>query len=98
VPQRWFNGFPPDKKSLTGHKPSASRAGSLLIHFASNRDGLRPERMAHWGEVAKNRTAEWDKPFNETGYPKEIAEFWERLEKGESHESIVKDIGPRHWD
>jgi hypothetical protein len=53
--------------------------------------------MAHWGEVAKNRTAEWDKPFNETGYPKEIAEYWERLGKGESQESIIKDIGPRIW-
>ncbi|KAF2788667.1 glycosyltransferase family 34 protein [Melanomma pulvis-pyrius CBS 109.77] len=98
VPQRWFNGFPPDKKGLAKGKPSASRPGSLLIHFASNRDGLRPERMAQWGEVAKNRTAEWDKPASETGYLKEIAEYWERLGKGESQESVNKDIGIRRWE
>ena len=97
VPQRWFNGFPPDKKGLAKGKPSASRPGSLLIHFASNRDGLRPQRMAHWGDVAKNRTKEWDKPANETGYLKEIAEFWERLGNGESQDEVVNDIGPRVW-
>lgn len=73
------------------------RPGSLLIHFASNRDGLRPERMAHWGEVAKNRTKEWDKPVEETGYLKEIAEYWERVGKGESYDSINRDIGKRGW-
>ena len=54
--------------------------------------------MAHWGEVAKNRTAEWDKPAEQTGYIKEIAEYWDRLEKGESQESIIKDIEVRRWD
>lgn len=98
VPQRWFNGFPPTEKALKQGRPSASRPGSLLIHFASNRDGKRPERMAQWGEVAKNRTAEWDKPAEQTGYLKEIAEYWDRLEKGESQESIIRDIEVRHWD
>lgn len=54
--------------------------------------------MAYWGEVAKNRTAEWNKPVNDTGYLTEIAEYWERLGKGESQESINKDIGARVWD
>ncbi|KAF2714387.1 glycosyltransferase family 34 protein [Pleomassaria siparia CBS 279.74] len=97
VPQRWFNGFPPNARALARGKPSASRPGSLLIHFASNRDGLRPERLAHWGEVATSRTKEWDKPLNETGYSKEIAEFWQRLGKGESQEALVKAIGVYKW-
>ncbi|KAF1919333.1 hypothetical protein BDU57DRAFT_426411, partial [Ampelomyces quisqualis] len=74
VPQRWFNGFPPNPRS----KPSTSsaRLGSVLIHFASNRDGLRPERMAHWSEIAQNKSMNWYKTVNETGYPAEIAEYW----------------------
>ncbi|KAF2273713.1 uncharacterized protein EI97DRAFT_435880 [Westerdykella ornata] len=98
VPQRWFNGFPPTEKSLKSGKASAARPGSLLIHFASNRDGRRPERMAHWGEIAKNRSAEWDKPVEQTGYLQEIAEYWERLENGDSQESIIEDIEDRVWD
>lgn len=54
--------------------------------------------MAHWGQVAGNRTAAWDKPVEETPYLKEIAEYWERVGKGEKYESIIKDIGVRHWD
>ncbi|XP_014556616.1 glycosyltransferase family 34 protein [Bipolaris victoriae FI3] len=98
VPQRWFNGFPPTKKDLAAGKPSASRPGSLLIHFASNRDGKRPERMAHWSAIAKKRTAAWDKPVEDTGYAKEIMEYWERLGKGESQQSIIEDIEGRIWD
>lgn len=75
-----------------------SREGSLLIHFASNRDGLRPERMAKWGEVAKSRNETWDKPVEETDYLEEIAEYWERVAKGESYEKINSDIGRRAWE
>ncbi|KAF2251778.1 glycosyltransferase family 34 protein [Trematosphaeria pertusa] len=95
VPQRWFNGFPPDPDIKHDHTLAHAREGSLLIHFASNRDGLRPERMAHWGQIAKNRTAEWDRPAEKTGYLKEIAEYWERVGKGESFERINRDIGHR---
>lgn len=98
LPQRWFNGFPPTTKSLKQGKPSSARPGSLLIHFASNRDGLRPQRMALWEEIAKSRSSEWDKPVEETGYLKEIAEYWERLGKGESQERIIKDIEVRVWE
>jgi hypothetical protein len=59
---------------------------------------LRPERMASWGEVARNRTAEWDRPVEETGYHEEIAQFWDRLGKGESYEKINKDIGRKGWE
>ena len=98
VPQRWFNGFPPpdnekDRKSLRYARP-----GSVLIHFASNRDGLRPERMARWHEIAKKRTPEWDRPVNITMYPDEIAEYWDRFEAGEDKKVIAKDIGRRTWE
>jgi hypothetical protein len=75
-----------------------SRPGSLLIHFASNRDGLRPERMARWGALAKRRKADWDKPAETTGYIKEIAEYWDRLAKGEKNQTIIDDIGVRVWE
>ncbi|KAF2681684.1 glycosyltransferase family 34 protein [Lentithecium fluviatile CBS 122367] len=98
VPQRWFNGFPPDEDVMHDHTLAHSRQGSLLIHFASNRDGLRPERMAHWGEVAKNRTVEWDRPVEETGYLDEVAMYWDKVGKGEPFEKINREIGHRGWE
>ncbi|ORX96856.1 hypothetical protein BCR34DRAFT_607508 [Clohesyomyces aquaticus] len=97
VPQRWFNCYPPDGSSGDEHAPRICREGSMLIHFASNRDGKRPERMARFHEIADNKTAEWYKPVNETGYVKEIAEYWERLGQGEDQQSIVNDLGKRSW-
>jgi len=58
---------------------------------------LRPERLAHWGGIAQNRTVEWDKPIEETWYLEEVAEFWERVRKGEPYEKINKDIEGRAW-
>jgi hypothetical protein len=95
VPQHWFNGFPPSPKSKKS--PSAARPGSMLIHFASNRDGLRPERMIHWGEIARSKAPDWYKPFNETGYVSEIAEYWGRLAKQEDMGRICSDMGKRFW-
>lgn len=47
--------------------------------------------------MAKNRVQEWDKPVEETGYLEEIAEYWERVGRNESFDSINKDIGRRGW-
>merc|ERR1712137_586157 len=93
VPQRWFNGFPPSAKHPA--KPAAARPGSLLIHFASNRDGKRPQRMEKWGRVLGEEGNEWDVPLNETRYVPEIEEFWERIGRGEDEEGIYGDIGGR---
>ncbi|EUC42720.1 glycosyltransferase family 34 protein [Bipolaris oryzae ATCC 44560] len=108
VPQRWFNAYPPPSTTTTTTTttttsapvaaPSAARKGSLLIHFASNRDGKRPERMAQWQRVAGSPGNEWNKPLNETRYVSEIAEFWERLGEGEEEGVVVSDIGGRTWD
>jgi hypothetical protein len=54
--------------------------------------------MARWGELAKKRTAEWDKPADTTGYIKEIGEYWDRLTKGETQQSIIDDIEVRIWE
>lgn len=54
--------------------------------------------MAKWGEVAKSRNETWDKPVEETDYLEEIAEYWERVAKGESYEKINSDIGRRAWE
>ncbi|PVI02386.1 glycosyltransferase family 34 protein [Periconia macrospinosa] len=97
IPQRWFNGFPPNADVEHDNAISHSRPGSLLIHFASNRDGLRPQRMAQWGEVARKRVSEWDKPVEETYYLEEIAEYWERVGRNESFDSINRGIGRRFW-
>ena len=53
--------------------------------------------MSLWGEIAKNRTVQWDRPVNQTGYLEEIAAYWDRVGKGESMESVVKDLGRRVW-
>jgi hypothetical protein len=58
---------------------------------------MRPERMAHWGEVARRKDKQWYKPYNETGYPAEIKEYWERVGNSEDMEMICEDIGKRAW-
>ncbi|KAF2202345.1 hypothetical protein GQ43DRAFT_392364 [Delitschia confertaspora ATCC 74209] len=97
VPQRWFNGYPPIGNAQDQKAPRIARPGSVLIHFAGNRDGGRPQRIAHWHEVAKNRTAEWDKPANQTMYLQEIEEYWDRLYRGEEMDDVVKELGKRSW-
>jgi hypothetical protein len=94
VPQHWFNAFPPTGKKTK----AAARPGALLIHFASDRDGTRAEKMAYWGEVARSEAPEWYRPYNETGYAAEIAEYWERVGKQEDMESICNDMGKRFWE
>jgi hypothetical protein len=37
------------------------------------------------------------KPYNETVYPAEIKEYWERMGKSEDMEIICEDIGKRAW-
>ncbi|OAK93952.1 hypothetical protein IQ06DRAFT_235221 [Phaeosphaeriaceae sp. SRC1lsM3a] len=96
VPQRWFNGFPPNRRS--SNSTSAARPGSLLIHFASNRDGIRPTRMVQWGDVACSKSSKWYKPYDQTGYRDEIAEYWDRLRRNESMAEVCADIGKRAWD
>jgi hypothetical protein len=95
VPQRWFNGFPP---SGDPDRPEAAPLGSLLIHFASNRDGRRPERMVRWSEIARNDTNEWKVSLNGTRYYSEIREYWQRVLRGEGEESICKDIEWNAWN
>jgi hypothetical protein len=51
--------------------------------------------MAYWGEVARSKAPEWYRPYNETGYAAEIAEYWERVGKQEDMESICNDMGKR---
>lgn len=53
--------------------------------------------MARWGEVVKKKDEEWYKSYNETGYPAEIKEYWERVARGEDLERICDDIGKRPW-
>jgi len=53
--------------------------------------------MAYWGGIARSKASEWTRPFNETGYPAEIEEYWARLGKGEDVKTLCKDIGGRVW-
>lgn len=97
VPQRWFNGFPPPTSAKHIASPAAARTGSLLIHFASDRDGKRPERMAKYLQIANSTNSEWEEPLADTSYEAEINEYWERVAQGERFDDICADIGARVW-
>lgn len=93
VPQHWFNSFnPPSTGRLL---KSHARPGSLLIHFASNRDGGRPERMKVWMDIAEQQKPEWTVPINETYYPAQFEEYWQRRRSGENVANIVRDLENR---
>lgn len=90
VPQRWFNAFPPP---FDGRKPKAihARPGNLLIHFASNRDGSRPERMTHWLDIRDKELPEWNVPANQTTVYQDIDKFWRTLkENTEGEQSLTQ--------
>jgi hypothetical protein len=53
--------------------------------------------MVHWAKVAHDKATDWYKPFTETRYAVEIAEYWERTRKGESMEDICEDIRKGTW-
>jgi hypothetical protein len=53
------------------------RAGALQIHFASNRDGKRNERMNVWLDIAEQQSSEWVLPPEQSGLRVDIAEFWQ---------------------
>lgn len=97
MPQRWFNGFPPPSSAKYAASPATARRGSLLIHFASDRDGKRPERMAKYLAIANSTRSEWERQLRETGYEAEIKEYWQRVAQGEKFDDICADIGARIW-
>jgi hypothetical protein len=88
VPQRWFNAFPPSEDKKRNGKQHG-RPGQLLLHFASNRDGQRPERMTKWMDIADQEVSEWRVPLNETSYPHQIGEYWRRFKNGDNVNSII---------
>lgn len=67
----------------------------MLIHFASDRDGKRPERMAKYLAVANSISSEWNRLLSETGYEAEIKAYWERVASSEKFDDICADIGAR---
>ena len=48
--------------------------------------------MNKWMDIVDDHESIWSVPLNETGYPEEIAEYWDRLGKAENMESIVEDM------
>jgi hypothetical protein len=90
VPQHWFNAFnPPSDGKIREHH---ARPGNLLMHFASNRDGLRPDRMKSWMDIAEQQLPEWCVPFNKTYYPAQFEEYWRRRGNGDDVASIIRDL------
>ena len=45
--------------------------------------------MNDYMDINDSKNSEWRVPVNETEYPAQIEEYWARLAKGESQESIV---------
>ncbi|ETN45744.1 uncharacterized protein HMPREF1541_09577 [Cyphellophora europaea CBS 101466] len=95
VPQRWLNAYPGRRGNTPGlpadpnapqsaaqRQPFTVREGDLAVHFAGGGDTRAP-RMLPWLDVAEQRLKRWEVAWNETTYPGEISEFWEREAGGE---------------
>jgi len=55
------------------------RPGGLQIHFANNRDGKRPEKMAAWMSIADQNVAPYNVEVAESGLIEDIRKFWAQL-------------------
>lgn len=85
VPQYWFNAYP-DADSQP--KPHEFRPGLYQIHFVSNRDGLRPDRMTTWLEISEKQLPEYDVPVENTVYLDEINNFWKDISERRTAKGI----------
>jgi len=88
MPQRWFNAFPTGRRKDAAHK-----AGDLLIHFASNRDGSRLDRMTKWMDIIDQHLPEWEVPLEQSSLPGDVRKFWEMeaAERKEKEEKTDKE-------
>jgi hypothetical protein len=78
VPQYWFNAYPVSTaREKSTPRVHEFRAGALQIHFASNRDGKRNERMNVWLDIAEQQSSKWVLPPEQSGLRDNIAEFWQ---------------------
>ncbi|KAJ9498896.1 hypothetical protein LTR99_005022 [Exophiala xenobiotica] len=87
VPQRWFNAYAGNRGETNGlfadplspqtkvHANSI-KEGDLLVHHAGHKS-LRAQRMSPWMDVAEQHLPQWELDLDETGYEKEIREFWQ---------------------
>ncbi|KAL3420061.1 galactosyl transferase gma12 mnn10 family protein [Phlyctema vagabunda] len=96
VPQFWFNSYPVSvhrehKKDIRIYE---YRPGALQIHFASNRDGKRPERMNSYmdkAEKAGDANAAYAPPLSESWYPGNITAFWDELRAKRAKEGPISE-------
>jgi hypothetical protein len=51
--------------------------------------------MTRWMDIADQQTPQWSVPFNETFYPAQVEEYWQRREKGENSADIIRDLENR---
>ncbi|KAL3423531.1 galactosyl transferase gma12 mnn10 family protein [Phlyctema vagabunda] len=78
VPQVWFNAYRLHK-GTEGHAERLFQPGMLQIHFAGNRDGLRPDRMNKMMDTADQNLPEYNVPAGEGFYQHDISKFWSDL-------------------
>lgn len=84
VPQFWFNAYPvsANREGKKGRRPYEYRRGALQLHFASNRDGKKLDRMNSIMDKVERGTSEFATPPEETWYEGNITAFWkEHLQK-----------------
>jgi len=94
-PRRWWNALQTDLETFEG------RRGDLLVHFwdlegdkwaamAKTLDALG--HRASGGNATAASVGAWKKPFEETGYEKEVQAFWNRMREAKR---LLGNAAPR---
>lgn len=90
-PRIWYNTY-------EFHHGYEGKKGRLLVHFP----GLEEDRWSHmsnWLSIVENYPGEWDVPYEQTMYPKEMKEYWTALRKAvevrDRGEAVVREQGER---
>ncbi|RDW64042.1 hypothetical protein BP5796_10544 [Coleophoma crateriformis] len=91
VPQFWFNSYPVSahREGKKDRRPYEYRPGALQLHFASNRDGKRPERMNSIMDRLEVDSSEFAMPLQDTWYESNITAFWNELAAKRAEKGIT---------
>ncbi|KAJ9629741.1 hypothetical protein H2203_002122 [Taxawa tesnikishii (nom. ined.)] len=107
VPQRWFNAYaggrggrgqtPDPAKPLDKGEANSCKEGDLAVRHAGHQI-LREQRTSPWLNMSERHSPVWEVDLEDSTYPKEIKEFWEKeapLER-EKVDKMVLEMNERN--